>query len=167
MLCLDCGGNIKYIAKPGRMIWDQEELYEVPPELKIPTCLECGSIQEDIFVKAKMAKTIQSQRTNKPGARLYLLRHVDKSIRNVLNRPAAYGDASSVLATIKTYLEMREAILVKGELAPSAANKLSRDFINFLKKRFPKMNSLAYLNSLDLDDVSISCADFCDIWINT
>lgn len=168
-LCFACGGSLKLIAKPGRMTEDDaEELFEIPAELKIPTCLECGATHEDEFIAARIQRAIDSQKKQDPGLRIKMLRYLDDCTRTVLKFPRMWGDLPAVEAIILTNLETRQALLEKGE--PSNPRKVIDAYIAFGRKRFPKHDKCTnpfHDNDLDLhEEYAPMMREFCDIVVN-
>lgn len=164
--CFECGGKLKVVSKPGRMAWDEDELFEIPVELKISTCIECGESFEDGFVKAKIANAIRGQKKSKPGPRLLQLRWIDKQIDSMLSRPKAYGNKASVYCQTIRLLEFRELLLSKGTEAKS--KEISKALHTFLQKRWPKLGAAAYPKDASLEEeLAPALREFCDVWINT
>lgn len=165
-LCFECGGVLKLISKPGRMTWDGDLLYEIPPELKISACIECGQPHEDDFLKARLQKIIEAQKKVKPSTRLLCLRWVDTSLDRMLKRPAMYGDCSSVAIQACLLLQFREMLLSKGE--EDHGRKILDTMHRFLQKRWPEMGCLWVPSDVDLNtEFAPALKEFCDVWINT
>lgn len=167
-ICVDCGGMRKMIAKPGRMTWEGEELYEIPQEVKIATCVECGTPFEDAYFKGRVSRAILAQKNANPGFRVNMLRYIDKTIRNAILRPGMYvGTSSAALETmILTLLGCRETVLNKG--VEPGGNKLVEAYMKFLTKRFPGCGARGdMLHDLDLEaEAAPMLSEFCDVWIN-
>lgn len=164
--CFECGGKLKLIAKPGRLAWDGDDLYEIPVELKISTCLDCGQPFEDGFVKAKIANAIRGQKKSKPGSRLLQLRWIDNFIDSMLKRPQMFGDHSSIYCQTILLLEFREILLTKGQ--HSYSREIQDALHKFLRKRWPKLGSAAFPSEASLEDeFAPALKEFCDVWINT
>lgn len=165
-ICFECGGKLKVIAKSGRMAWDGTDLYEIPVELKISTCLECGLHFEDSFVKVKIANSIRGQKKVKPSPRLLQLRWIDNFLDEMLKRPAMYGDSSSVYCQTLLLLELRELFLSKGEDAKSS--RIQDALHKFLQERWPSLGCAAFPKNASLEDeFAPVLKEFCNVWINT
>jgi hypothetical protein len=169
-ICFACGGKLKVIAKPGRMYEDETgELYEIPAELKIPTCLDCGTPHEDTFITGRIERSVASQKKIDPGLRIKMLRYIDKHLRDVFKRPAMWGGAEAVESLTYQGLLIRQVLLDKGELKDT--RKIHNALTSFCRKRFPKHNNAGnpLLDpKLDLDtEVAPMLSEFCDIVVNT
>lgn len=165
-ICFECGGELKLISKSGRLAWDDDELYEIPVELKISTCLECGQSFEDAFVKNKILNAVRGQKKSKPGPRLLQLRWIDKCIDAMLKFPKMHGNKTSVYCQVILLLEFREMLLSKGLDAKS--KKIQNALHKFLLKRWPEMGSAVYPKDISLEDeLAPVLKEFCDVWINT
>lgn len=165
-ICFECGGKLKSIAKLGRTTWDGSDFYEIPLELKISTCLECGQHFEDSFVKAKIANAVRGQKKVKPNPRLLHLRWIDTFIDEMLKRPGMYGDTSAVYCQTLLLLEFRELFLSKGEDAKS--EKIQDSLHKFLQQRWPSLGSFAFPKNVSLqDEFAPVLKEFCSVWINT
>lgn len=165
-ICFECGGKLEIISKSGRMAWADDELYEIPVELKISTCLECGQPCEDLFVKNKIANTIRGQKKNKPGPRLLQLRWVDKCIDTVLKNPKNYGNKSAVCCQIVLLLQFREVLLSKGEQANTKNIYIA--LRKCLQKHWSQPNTTILLKGISLEKELVPVLrEFCDVWINT
>lgn len=164
-ICFECGGKVKLITKAGRLVWDEEELFEIPTEFKIPTCLECGHCHEDVFVQTRLNKSIVGQKKIKPGFKLLMLRWIDYRLEDMFDKPSSYGKALDILSQIKLLLTMREMVLSKGE--SDKKNIISNRIFSFLHKKWPKTKeSIENINLLDIDtEFSASMKEFCDVWI--
>lgn len=166
--CFQCGGRLKLIAKLGRMALGSEEeetYYEIPAELRISTCLVCGwMFEEDVLMKVQ--RSCDAQRNCKPSFRLNMLRYVDQCLRNIIKRPAMYGQQESVESQILCLLNVRQAVLEKG--LPISQRKVYDAYYAFLKERYPKMgNNAQYVHSFDLkNELTPVLSEFCDVFIN-
>jgi len=149
--CFDCGGKLKLIAKPGRLAFDdidENEYYEIPAELKISTCLDCGEPNIDNFVKMKIDHSIESQKKVKPSTKLLQLRYINNKLEDLLYR---YKE-DYLQYLIVNLLEFREIIISKGTCSSS------KEINNALK---------AFMKSHNNNDINDTLGAFCDVWINT
>jgi hypothetical protein len=163
--CFECGGTLKIVAKPGRLTSDENLLYEIPSELKISTCTNCGEAFEDSFIKVKIANSVESQKKSNPSAKLLYLRWIHTFIDNMLTRPGMYGTDIAVYCQLLLLLEMRELILSKGTNDKSDE---IRDAIHLsLQKTWPKLGSLVLPLNVPLEDLANKLKEFCNVWINT
>lgn len=169
--CFQCGGKLKAIAKAGRMAYgpdeEDDELYEIPSELKISTCLDCGWLfEEEVWLKIQRA--VEAQKKCAPGYRVDMLRFVDKRIRDILDRPAFYGNQPAVELVVLQLLIVREAVVRKGKTAN--APLLTKQYRRFLKKHLPKTPEKLLsteFHKLDLnEEFAPLLSDFCDVWVN-
>ena len=165
--CFECGGKLKLIAKHGRMVWDEDKLYEIPPELKISACVECGQPHVDKFVTGRLQKIIEAQRNVKPSQRLLYLRWIDNRLEEIFRRTLMWAVTIEALySQVLTLLEFRELILTKGESKQD--RKLIETMHSFMHKRW-KIHALAFPKSEDVDletEFAPAMKEFCDIWIN-
>lgn len=165
-VCIDCGGRVKLITKAGRMAWHDNELYEIPQEIKIPTCLECGQPSEDVFVKAKIDRALEGQKKQKPSVRLLQLRYLDKYLTQIFKTPGMFGDHKTVYALIIATLEFREIVISKGQV--NHHRGMTDKLHTFLLKRWPDLGCCAYPGESDLDTEFVpDMREFTDLWINT
>lgn len=163
--CFDCGGKLKIVAKPGRMVWDNDELYEVPTEVKISACLDCGQPLKDAFMKNKLQNSIAAQKKTKPNVRLLHLRWIDKLLFEMFKRPRMFGNKCAVLCQTLLLLESREMIISRGE--QSKHKEIHEAWIKFKSKKWDP-SALAYPKGISLEnDLAPALREFCDIWINT
>lgn len=167
--CFQCGGKLKIVAKPGRMAYgiedENDELYEIPAELRISTCTVCGWMFEDEYWM-KIQRACDAQRKCAPGMRVEMLRHIDKFIRSVIERPGMFGTVEAVEATILTLLNVRTAVLDKGKTKDQSI--LMQEYRKFLSARIPNMgNTHEKFYALDLnEEVAPMLSEFCDVWVN-
>lgn len=166
-ICLECGGKLKVIAKTGRLTWDGNDLYEIPPEIKITTCINCGQPLEDAFLRAKLKKSIEAQKRVAPGMKLMMLRWVDERLDAMFQRTRMWAhDGSSLITQVLLLLEFRELVLSKGAADRSA--DLVDHMQKFLGKRFPEKGNLFCPPNIDLDtELAPALKEFCDVWIMT
>lgn len=162
--CFECGGKLRVAAKPGRMVWDDDELYEIPTEIKISACLKCGQPHEDSFMKAKLSNSIEAQKKVKPSPKLLHLRWVHKFLDNMFDHPRMFGNRCAVLCQMLTLLECREMILTRGESAKH--DELHRAWIKFAHQRW-NCGNLAYPTKISMEELVPALREFCDIWTNT
>ena len=164
-ICFECGGRLKLVAKPGRMAWDGDDLYEIPSELKISACLDCGQPHEDEFLKKKLQRSIDAQKKIKPNTRLIYLRWIDTFLDKMFCRPSMYGDANVIYSQTLLCLAFRELILSRGE--KDGGNRIADVMHDFLQKRWPTMGASCVPTDVSLDDeLAPALKEFCDVWIN-
>ncbi len=165
--CFECGGKVKLIAKIGRTIFDDNLFYEIPPELKIPTCVECGYLLEDEFTQSKINNAIRSQKEVKPNSRLLQLRWIDDFIKLIFQQPKSFGNRAAVYCQVILLLKFRELLLSKG--ADDKRKEIIRALKEFIRKKWPKMDTgLVYPKDVLLEDeLAPALRVFCNIWINT
>lgn len=165
-ICLECGGKLKLVAKPGRMVWDGEDLFEIPAELKISACVECGQPFEDAFIRGKINNAVKAQKRMKhPPPRLLYLRWIDNFLDNMFKRPSMYGDVDSVYGQTILCLSLRELILAKG--SPPPHRKIADALHLFMQKRWPQLGSNCTPEGISLnDEFAPALKEFCDVWIH-
>lgn len=165
-ICFECGGKLKLISKAGRMAWDGDDLYEIPIELKISTCLDCGQPFEDAFIKHKIVNAIKAQKKIKPSSRLLQLRWIDNFIDTMLKKPKIFGNKAAIYCQVVLLLEFRELLLSKG--ADDKSKEIQSSLHQFMLKRWPSLGSSLYPKEISLEDeLAPVLKEFCDIWINT
>lgn len=163
--CFECGGKLKIVSKPGRMTWDENDLYEIPTELKISTCIECGQPFEDTFVKTKIANAIRAQKKIKPNPKLLQLRWIDSFLDNMFKCPKMYGNKTAIYCQTILLLEFRELLLSKGLVARS--REIQNRLHIFFQKKWPQLGTAAFPKNISLEDELIpALKEFCDVWIN-
>lgn len=163
-ICFECGGKLKLIAKPGRVTYDEDgngELWEIPQELKITTCLDCGSLQEDNFVAAKILRSIEGQKKSLIGYKLKTLRWIYSSASDLFDRP---GNRSSLYSQTILLLDFREVLLSRGE---SQKEKIRAELHKFMCKKYPKLGKSAYPFDISLIDLARGLENFFEVWANT
>lgn len=165
-ICLECGGPVKLITKAGRLIWSDDELYEIPSECKIPTCIKCGQSVDDPFVEAKIQKIIVGQKKINPGYRLVLLRWIDRNLRKSIEETE---DPAVLYSDTILSLAFREVVLNKTSYPK---DKIVKFFRTFIKNYYPDVKE-----PVDIDKILDSVSDmekfaeimqvFCDVWVFT
>lgn len=164
-----CDGFVENVKNPGRLIRDEAVLYEIPEAMAIPTCLECGVIQDDEVNHQKIFKVIETQKTNKSW-RLEMLRYISLNLDTVLFSPQDFGDCGMVYSTVLTLMDMREAVLSKGLPNISKTKKLVLEMKMFLIDDFPgcfvEDEDWVEFPKLHIGDFAQTLRDFCNIWIN-
>ena len=168
--CFECGGKLKVVAKPGRMAWDDDdELYEIPQELKISVCLECGQPFEDDFVKVKIQRAIEAQKKQAPSQRLKTLRWIDKQLNSMFKRTGMYASSNEAFwVQVLLLLEFREVILAKGDSAKP--REIMDRLHTFQRKRWPEIGCCAFPSEEQADlesEFAPALREFCDVWINS
>lgn len=155
-ICFDCGGGVKMLAKPGRMYYpstssDREERVscEIPPELKIPTCVECGTVNEDVFLKAKLDKIYLATVKN-GGLKYAMINYIDNSIHMMFKRPKTFGSAAEILLQLFVYLDLRYFAIHKEKMDSIF---MTRAWIDCVQNKAKIGNCLSKLNDLDLGEV--------------
>lgn len=165
-ICFECGGKLQLISKAGRMAWDGDELYEIPVELKISTCLDCGQSFEDSFVKQKIVNAVSAQKRLKPNPRLLQLRWIDNFIDTMLKQPKVFGNKAAIYCQVILLLKFRELLLSKG--VSDKSKEIQKSLRKFLQKQWPNLGSATYPKDVSLEDeLAPVLKEFCDIWINT
>ena len=140
------------LAKPGRMYYNISDCcFEIPPELKIPTCIKCGTVNEDVWLKTKLEK-ISASASKNGGLRHATLNYIDESIRNIFKRPKMYGEAIEILLQLFVYLELRHFIVYKEKMK---SNIYDTDSWKIVQNTAKLGNTFERLSKLDLDDVVI------------
>lgn len=152
------------IMKPGRLSWQDDELFEIPNELKLPTCIQCGQVYEDPFLVARLQKALQSQKKMTPGPKLLSLRWIHRRIDSIFDRPEMWAsDGQSLFEQIVTYLEFRELILYRGVIEDERC--VLNFAVNFMQKKFKTGNP--NFNSIELTKLVPIFRELCDVWINS
>jgi hypothetical protein len=166
--CFECGGKLKMIAKAGRLAESDNDLFEIPAELRLPTCISCGSTFEDEFTAKRIDNAISSQKSTNPGAKLRTLRWIDSQIRKILTSPRQYGGNVGVTTQILLMLQMRNVTISKGV---DAQEKLLLDkFSKLLQEQHPDLDHTkqkAALLQLNMEeDLTPLLRVFADLWIH-
>lgn len=163
-ICLECGGRLRLVAKPGRLVWNDDELFEIPSELKISTCLQCGQSLEDLFVSAKLKKSIAGQIKTNPGQKLLLLRWIDKTLYRSIETAV---DARTLYTQVILFLKFREIVLSRAE--DDRSKQIDDLAIEIMKRYWPDQEdqNLLIESIQDISLFSNVMKEFCDIWIFT
>lgn len=171
-ICFACGSKLKLIAKPGRLIWDDQDdndlLWEIPQEIKIPVCIDCGFILEEPFWKKKVTRSIESQKKVKPSTRLAQLRWIDQTLEGLLENPETYAlTLDGLFARIILSLQFREIAMSKG--LSDQSQRVISSCEKFILHRHPQYSDIKALLSskMPLDEFADIMEMFCDVWIWT
>lgn len=162
-VCFDCGGKIKLIAKPGRMHYLEDgKQGEIPQELKLPTCIDCGSINEnDVFVKTKLEKITRNSQSN--NLRQSMLSFIDETIRDMLSpRYAMFGDQCEITLQLLTLLDMRQFIIYRETKRNGNYTNPQHLFTEMVMGHFKIGNAFSRLKDTNPNEFIEQCRVFVD-----
>lgn len=58
--CVICGGEVTLVAEPGRIAMHNGVRLEIPADVAIPTCINCGERFYDQETAARVDKALES-----------------------------------------------------------------------------------------------------------